>query len=74
MTNKGEYIIVFQPSGEKPSREPDSCLGQFSLVHLATSGHIRSNSVIEASATLQSCILDDKRPASEEGVTRYVAM
>ena len=69
-----ESTLCFQPLGEKPSREPDSCLGQFSLVHLATSGHIRSNSVIEASATLQSCILDDKRPASEEGVTRYVAM
>ncbi|KAL9987728.1 hypothetical protein ACROYT_G002079 [Oculina patagonica] len=61
-----------KPSGNKSSREPDRCLGQFSLVQVAASGKIRSNSSISASVTLESCVLDDKRPQSEQGVTRMI--
>lgn len=61
-----------KPSGNKSSREPDCCLGQFSLVQLAASGKVKSNSSISASVTLASCVLDDKRPQSEQGVTRMI--
>ena len=61
---------LLQPASATSSRDAECCLGQFSLVQVKASGSIKSNSAIKASVTLESCILDDKRPQSEEGVTR----
>ncbi|XP_068741113.1 intermembrane lipid transfer protein VPS13A-like [Montipora capricornis] len=61
-----------KPTEETCSREAHACLGQFSLVHVTTSGQVKSNSVINATVTLETCMLDDKRPESEEGVTRMI--
>ena len=49
-----------------------SCLGEFSLVRVSASGRIRSDSSITAIVILESCLLDDRRPESEAGVTRFV--
>jgi hypothetical protein len=53
------------------SRDPACCLGMFSLVSVKTSGRMKSSNAITALVTLETCILDDKRPESVEGVTRY---
>ncbi|XP_066022142.1 intermembrane lipid transfer protein VPS13C isoform X9 [Pocillopora verrucosa] len=63
---------LLQPASTTSSRDAECCLGQFSLVRVKASGSIKSNSAIKASVTLESCILDDKRPQSEEGVTRMI--
>ncbi|XP_022794312.1 vacuolar protein sorting-associated protein 13A-like [Stylophora pistillata] len=61
-----------KPNGTTSSRNAECCLGQLSLAHVKASGSIKSNSAIYASVTLESCILDDKRPQSEEGVSRMI--
>lgn len=51
-------------------RDPACCLGKFSLVSVKTSGRMTSNMALDAVVTLETCVLDDKRPESVKGVTR----
>ena len=64
----------FQVPGEKTERDPASCLGQVSVVRVVTGGRIKSDTSLYANVTLESCILDDTRPQSEKGVTRWVEL
>ena len=63
---------VYWKEADKPSKErdPSCCLGKFSIVSVKTNGRMTSNMALDAVVTLETCVLDDKRPESVDGVTR----
>ena len=69
-----EHLYVFPSdliqSGAAGPSGRGSCLGEFSLVRFSTSGRMKSDSSLTASVVLENCLLDDRRPESEAGVTR----
>ena len=52
------------------SREESHCLGSFALETLTLSGTMSSDTSLGVSVGLETCVLDDKRPGSENGLNR----
>lgn len=66
------YLQASAGSSILDKRDPTDYLAQLSLQQVTFGTNMMSNGKITVRASIEDCLLDDKRPGKGDGIARYI--